>query len=355
MYNLLKNNGKYFIGDTEKYLARFFAEIPDLAVTRGKPSPGKGIRPDFQFQIRRGGQRAVLLIEVKMSAEPRIVADWVGRLPKAGDWPEGHYPILCAPYVSAATAEMLKSQRIGYIDLSGNCWLSLEFLFVERSGCPNRFKAPKEQQILFSAQASKIVRTLLENPAKEWTLQELAQRAGVSLGLVHRVSKSLDERLFAEKRRGRFTLQDPGGLLDAWRGFYVGKRVRWQRYYWPAAEDIRAGMHEIAKSARAVEVHYAFTGPAAASLLVPYLMVSGIHCYVDSLKPGLLDALKADPIPFGGNLWFNVIRKEDIFLGSHQIEDLHVVSDIQMYLDLCGLGGRGEEAAQTLRERRLRF
>jgi hypothetical protein len=355
MYNTLKNKGTSVIRDAETYLAHFFAEIPGLAVSKGKPSPGDGISPDFRFQLRRGGQRAVLLIEVKTSAEPRIVADWVVRLPKPRHWPEGHYPILCAPYVSAATAEMLKSQGIGYIDLSGNCWLSVEFLFVERSGRPNRFKAPKEQQTLFAARASRIVRTLVENPAKEWTLQELAQTTGVSLGLVHRVSKALDERLYAEKRRGRFALQDPGGLLDAWRSFSMGKRIRWQRYYWPAAEDIRAGMHEIAKSARAVELRYAFTGPAAASLLVPYLMVSGIHCYVDSIKPGLLEGLKADPIPSGGNLWFNVIRKEDIVVGSHQIEDLYVMSDIQVYLDLCALGGRGEEAAQTLRERRLRF
>jgi hypothetical protein len=114
-------------------------------------------------------------------------------------------------------------------------------------------------------------------------------------------------------------------------------------------------MQDVAKNATASEVRYAFTGPAAASLLVPHLMVSGIHCYVDALKPDLLHALKADPIPSGGNLWFNVIQREDIFLGSHRIEGLYVVSDIQMYLDLCALGGRGEEAAQTLREQRLRF
>ncbi len=262
---------------------------------------------------------------------------------------------MCAPYISTQSADMLKSRRVGYIDLSGNCWLDLGFLFVDRSGQPNRFKQRKEQQSLFAARASRIVRTLLENPTKDWTLQELAQTAGVSLGLVHRVTKALEERLFAEKRWGRFTLLDPGGLLDAWRSWTVEQRIRWQRYYWPMAQDVRAGMYEIAKNARAVEVCYAFTGPAAASLLVPYLMVSGIHCYVDALKPGLLEALKADPIPSGGNLWLNVIQKGDVFLGSHQVEDLYVVSDIQMYLDLCALGGRGEEAAHTLRERRLQF
>jgi AraC-like DNA-binding protein len=355
MDNDLKNKRTYGIKDVQKYLTGFFAKIPDLLVKRGKPYPRERIRPDIEFRLCRGGQKATLLIETKASAEPKTVVDWLDRLPDLREWPEGHYPVLCAPYISPKAAEMLKSRGVGYIDLSGNCWLNLEFLFIECSGRPNRFKVPKEQQYLFSARSSRIVRALLENPAREWTLQELAQTAGVSLGLVHRVSKALEERLFAEKQRRRFTLQDPGGLLDAWRSFSIGLRVRWQRYYWPGAQDIRTGMHEIARSAREADLRYAFTGPAAASLLVPYLMVSAIHCYVDTLKSNLLDALKADPIPSGGNVWFNVIRGEEIFLGSHQIEDLYVVSDVHMYLDLCALGGRGEEAAEALRERRLGF
>jgi AraC-like DNA-binding protein len=354
-YNYLKNKDKSITADARRHLTGFFGEMPNLVVVQEEPSSRATIRADIQFRLSRGDQEAVLLIETKTSAEPRIVANWIDRLAEPQNRPEGHYPILCAPYISTAASEMLKSHRIGYIDLSGNCWLDLGFLIVERSGRPNRFKAPKEQQTLFAARASRIVRILLENPAKDWTLQELAKTAGVSLGLVHRVTKALEEGLFAEKRRSRFTLQDPGALLDAWRSFYVGRRIRWERYYWPVGQDVRAGMQEIAKCARAVEVRYAFTGPAAASLLGPYLMVSGIHCYLSALKPGLLDALRADPIPSGGNLWFNVIQKEDIFVGSHQIEDLYVVSDIQMYLDLFALGGRGKEAAETLRERRLRF
>lgn len=355
MHKTLKNKGHSIVKDAEKYLARFLAEIPDLAVTKGRLAAEEGVRPDFQVELRRGSQRATLVVEVKPVAEPRVVDDWMVRLPNVRDWAQGHYPVLCAPYVSPRVAEMLKSRRVGYIDLSGNCWLDLGFLFVDRGGHPNRFKEPKEQQLLFAPRASRILRTLLENPAKEWTLPELAQTAGVSLGLVHRVTKALDERLFAEKRRGRFSLEDPGALLDAWRSFYVGKRIRWQRYYWPTLQDFRAGMREIAKSAKSVEVRYAFTGPAAASLLVPYLMVSGIHCYVDALKPDLLNALRAEPLPSNGNLWFNVVQGEDVFLGSHQIEGVYVVSDVQIYLDLSSLGGRGEEAAGTLRENRLRF
>ncbi len=355
MLDPMKHKAKAVIRDAEKYLAGFFAEIPDSSLTRSKDPPSGNLRADVYFQLRRRGQRATLLLEAKASAEPRIVATWLDRFPGSADWPKGCYPVLCAPHISDAAGVLLKARRIGYIDLSGNCWLDLGFLFVERSGRPNRFKTPKEQRVLFTARASRILRTLLEDPGKAWTLQALARTAGVSVGLAHRMSKALEEHLFAEKRRARFALRDPGGLLDAWRSFYTGQRTRWQRYYWPTAQDIHAGMQVIAKSAGDVEIRYAFTGPAAASLLVPYLLVSGIHCYIEALKPGLLDALKAGPVASGGNLWFNVMQREDIFLGSHLIDGLHVVGDVQMYLDLCSLGSRGAEAAETLRERRLRY
>ena len=56
-YNSLKNKGKSAIADAEKYIGRFLAEIPDLAVTKEKPSPEEGVRPDFQIELRRGGPK----------------------------------------------------------------------------------------------------------------------------------------------------------------------------------------------------------------------------------------------------------------------------------------------------------
>lgn len=355
MGKILKSKEKSFLADAQGYLKRFFAEFPDLTVAQETPTSQDAIQPDIQFRLRRGDQEATLQVATRASAEPRIAANWIDRLPRQRGRSRRHYPILCAPYISSATGEMLRSRRIGYIDLSGNCWLDLGFLFVERSGRPNRFKVAKEQHTLFAPKAAKILRIVLENPAKGWTLHALAQTAGVSLGLVHRVTEALEEGLFAEKQRGRFTLEEPGALLDAWRSFYVGQRIRWQRYYCSFGQDLRAGMDEVARCTTPAGVRYAFTGPAAASLVVPYLMVSVIHCYLHALQPGLLDLLKADPIPSGGNLWLSVTHKEDIFAGSRKIQDLYVVSDIQMYLDLHALGGRGREAAETLRERRLRF
>ena len=341
--------------DFAEYITSFLADIPGIETTIKDTRSGETTQWDLELQITRESQEATLLIETKSSAEPRIVANWLQRVPERENWPKRHHLILCAPYVSDGTARMLKRHGVGYIDLSGNCWLDLGFLFIERMGHPNRFKAPKEQQILFSPRASRIVRALLENPAKEWTLQELARRAEVSLGLVHRVNKALDDRLFAEKRRGHFSVQDPGSLLDAWRTYYVERRIRWQRYYRPMSRDMRLEMEEVATKARETNVVYAFTGPAAASLVAPHLMVSALHCYVDVLKPELLSALKADPIGSGGNLWLSAVQIKNISLGFRLIEGLQVVDDFQVYLDLCTLGGRGEEAAEMLRQQRIGF
>ena len=40
-----------------------------------------------------------------------------------------------------------------------------------------------------------------------------------------------------------------------------------------------------------------------------------------------------------------------VFYGTSKIDDIQIVSDIQLYLDLQGFRGRGEEAAEVLFER----
>ena len=148
--------------DFAEYITSFLADIPGIATTIKDTHSGETTHWDLELQITRDSQETTLLIETKSSAEPRIVANWLQRVPERENWPKRHHLILCAPYVSDGTARMLKRQGVGYIDLSGNCWLDLGFLFIERTGHPNRFKAPKEQQILFSPRASRIVRALLE-------------------------------------------------------------------------------------------------------------------------------------------------------------------------------------------------
>ena len=102
-------------------------------------------------------------------------------------------------------------------------------------------------------------------------------------------------------------------------------------------------------------VRYAFTGPSGASLVSSYLAPAVIHLYVDVLKNEFLEEIKADQVSSEGNLLVRVVEQENEFIGSRQVKGIYVVSDLQLYLDLWAMGGRGQEAAEQLRRERLNF
>jgi hypothetical protein len=45
---------------------------------------------------------------------------------------------------------------------------------------------------------------------------------------------------------------------------------------------------------------------------------------------------------------------EGILYGAQKVDGATVVSDVQLYLDLAGYKGRGEEAAEFILDKRLR-
>jgi hypothetical protein len=77
--------------------------------------------------------------------------------------------------------------------------------------------------------------------------------------------------------------------------------------------------------------------------------------YVDILKNEFLEKLSAYPVTSEGNFLVRVAEQENEFIGAREVNGLCIVSDLQLYLDLWSMGGRGQEAAEDLRRRRLNF
>ena len=102
-------------------------------------------------------------------------------------------------------------------------------------------------------------------------------------------------------------------------------------------------------------VRYALTGPSGASLISSYLAPAALHLYVDVLRKEFLEEIKADQVSSEGNLLIRVVEQENEFIGSRQVKGFYIVSDLQLYLDLWAMGGRGQEAAEELRREQLRF
>ena len=75
--------------------------------------------------------------------------------------------------------------------------------------------------------------------------------------------------------------------------------------------------------------------------------------------------VEADPSSLVGKLGWKIVDTgatftlpapfdEGVFYGARTIGTDRVVSDVQLYLDLMGLKGRGEEAATAILEQKLR-
>ncbi len=70
-----------------------------------------------------------------------------------------------------------------------------------------------------------------------------------------------------------------------------------------------------------------------------------------SPRLSLMPAVSLKPVKSGGNLLLFTPYDDGVFYGSTRFNDIQVASEIQIYLDLQGFRGRGEEAAKMLYDR----
>ena len=47
------------------------------------------------------------------------------------------YPVAVSQYVSPQSASLLRRSGLGYLDLSGNCYLTFDNVLIEKEGKPN--------------------------------------------------------------------------------------------------------------------------------------------------------------------------------------------------------------------------
>ena len=310
--------------------------------------------PDVSFVISHGQKKFKVAGGVKSTGEPSVLRRSAAWLKDCLSKTKHDYAVVIAPFISKEGGEICRDLGVGFIDLSGNCLLSLKGLYIERTGHPNKFKKPRELQSLFSPKSSRVIRCLLSDPKRVWTLKGLATETDVSIGLIHRIATALENNFFAEKELRAFKLEDSARLLEAWREEYHRRAPKWGRYV-VRVGSVEELMAELKRAATDHGVRYALSGPSGASLVFSYLTPTLVHFYVDVLKQEFLEELKVDPVPSEGNLLIRVVEQENEFIGSRQVKGLYVVSDLQLYLDLWAMGGRGQEAAEELRRQRLHF
>lgn len=319
-------------------------EIKWLTVSR---KAGDSWSPDLKLKVKHGRKEYLLLIEVKSSGEPRMISRAAGQISTWNNTISG-YPVLVVPFISSRGRELCKELGLGFVDLSGNAYLKFNGILIERWGKESIVKEKRVQKRLFTTKSTWIIRKILSEPKREWKFDELAEEAGVSLGMAYKAVNKLISEGFVEKKRNAISLLKADELLDAWAEIYKFENQSITGYYCPFKEQEKILL--ALKNVPAEE--YALTLGSAASMVAPYVRSTDVYLYVEESEL-IMEALNLKPVEFGGNVYLITPADEGVLFDTQKFEKLSLVSNIQLYLDLYNYPMRGREQAEHLREQVL--
>jgi hypothetical protein len=201
----------------------------------------------------------------------------------------------------------------------------------------------------FVGKSSDIIRVLLVNYPKTWTIRALSKEANVSLGWTSKVANSLMKEKFVIKESGRaeLKLMAPSELLKKW-ATYNNFMVNTQFFdYYSIEQDIT---RFLGKFNNVNGPDYALTGLAGAALVHPFVRPTDVFMYVKSEKDvkKWSELLQLMPVEKQGNIHFSLPESNGIFYGLQEKNGIKIVSDVQLYVDLLNYPGRGLEAAEPI-------
>lgn len=305
-------------------------------------------RPDLMAKVDTSNGEITLIVEIKASGQPRIARDAISQLQNLIVGNNRYYGVFMAPYIAEASANICKKAGIGYVDFSGNCRLLIGQIYIEVMGQPNKYAEKRDLRSLYSPKATRILRVLLNQPRKTWKLQELANKANVSIGQAANVKQMLLDREWLKIAPEGIYPFNPQNLLAEWSENYTFKKNEViDLYSLLPLNDLEI---KIAEICRELNINYAFTGFSAAARLSPMVRYQKAMVYIPDQKAlqKLQDKLELKRVPSGANLMMMIPYDEGVYYGGIRKDNIQIVSPIQVYLDLKSYKGRGEEAAKEI-------
>jgi hypothetical protein len=322
--------------------------IPDLKIETDENVIQKA---DITASFTYGKHKYNVLEEVFNNGQPREARIAVERFrnylahnPKA-------YGVMFAPYVSDDADKICKEAGISTIDLAGNCRLEFDGLFLKVRNQKNPFPRRTFLTTLYTPRAARVLRVLLANPKRHWKLQDLASEASVSLAHVAHVKKHLEDREWVKAERANLSLIKPEELLKEWVRNYNNKRDEARYFYSLRNLGEMEGLLQDAYGRR--HQTFALTGFTGAAHYFPYTRYNVEKAYVQDVDL-VKAALELKEVDSGANFILVKPADEGVFYGKQLFNKIPVASPIQVYLDLAGNKGRGEEAAGALLEEVIR-
>jgi hypothetical protein len=196
----------------QPYIAnlRALSFVDDVQVDEAPPS--SRVTPDAILRVRAKALEYPLLVELKTSHLSYPTADAVlayTRREPGVPW------VLFAPHVGRPMAAHLKQAGLNFMDLAGNCWITLGTDHTAEVIGRSVERVPQERAL--RAPASQALFTLLARPdAITQPIRSLAAESGVSKSAVAGLLNRLEAEGFVGRSRSKRLLLHRKLLIDRW-------------------------------------------------------------------------------------------------------------------------------------------
>ncbi len=301
------------------------------------------------------------IVEIVSVATPKIVRqkisvlrDFMAKTPKANNYT----PILVAPYIGDKQAEMLDSNNIYWMDLSGNMKIKADkTIYIERRGNPNIYPDTAAIKKIYTGVSSLVSRALIIKPEGFASQKEILEfiknrNADIALATVSKVLKTLEDELLVKKSKNAIRPIDSAKILDNLKNSYIStmKAIK-QRQFQCFCGDI--SMLAQVLSLNNIDCiackFYAAQLKGLAATEIQDFYVKDIDSAVNILKTEFSDFVEDKE--FGSviltetnnsSVWFNIGGKP-----------VKMVDEIELYLEMSAATPRGPKVAEKLKERIL--
>ena len=333
----------------EAAISRALSAVPGLSLIVEAAGADDGVDGVLEFS----GVRERVAFQVKSRANAATAWQLVHEAGGRTDKPV----VLVAGQSTTDARRILREHGIGMVDSHGNAHIELPGLLVH---VESRQPVAHARPARLSGKAGVVTQALLLHPGRRWQVQDLAEEAGVSGGLAHRVLVRLeDERLVASEgagtRRFRHVI-DPSALLDLWaeEDSYRPERIR----VFVLAQGPRQLSIEVGRSLAASGLDYALTGAAAASIIAPFVTAVPVaEVWVTGrAAPGRLpEAAGGEAADSGYNVVLWQARDDAPLAFREDVAGLWLANRFRLYADLRRDPRRGQEPADHLRREVIGF
>lgn len=262
--------------------------------------------------------------------------------------------------------ELLAERDANWLDETGAASIETASGLLILRGSTEAPAGSESAGFRWASSSVEIAELLLARPPEDaFTAAELAERSAWSHPQTTKLLRQFTARGWVEKVGGSrgvgsgWRLLDPGGLLEAWGEHLITHPPKIVLAHRVLRDPMQFLHTELAPTLTA-RMAWALSGWAGLELAAPFVSaVPVLHVAIaaDALTDGRLrDVMRAAglrEVEEGARVEFRALTPLALSLAEPR-DGLPVVSAPRLYADLRALGGRGEEAADRVREELLR-